>query len=185
MDILDLNKDAPLLDLTKVAPTLQTLRARLTWGMHPVHGASLTEGFDLDIFSYVLNGAEKISGGADVVFFNNKSGHGISLPQDQRTGGEETCDYSLHAVPLDKNFVDIYVSIHEAAKRSQHFGMMAGARLALEADGSLVQAYAISEFSGKTMLHAGRLTRTGGGWTFQPIGEAAVATPNDVARAYL
>jgi hypothetical protein len=35
------------------------------------------------------------------------------------------------------------------------------------------------------MLHAGRLTLNGAGWTFQPIGEAAVAGPNDVARAYL
>ena len=46
-----------------------------------------------------------------------------------------------------------------------------------------IQAYAVSDYAGMTMLHAGRLSRTAGGWTFQPIGEAAVAGPNDVARA--
>ena len=184
-DILDLNKDAPLLDLTKAAPTLQTLRARLNWGMHPVHGASLTDGFDLDIFSFVLNASEKIGGGADVVFFNNKvhCDRAIVLPQDNRTGGEEYCDYTFDRLPLDRRHIDVYVCIHEAAKRGQHFGMMADARLTLEADGELIQAYAVSDYAGMTMLHAGRLSRTAGGWTFQPIGEAAVAGPNDVARA--
>lgn len=111
MDILDLNKDAPLLDLTKAAPTLQTLRARLNWGMHPVHGASLTDGFDLDIFSFVLNASEKIGGGADVVFFNNKvhCDRAIVLPQDNRTGGEEYCDYTFDRLPLDRRHIDVYV----------------------------------------------------------------------------
>lgn len=43
----------------------------------------------------------------------------------------------------------------------------------------------IAEYAGKTVLHAGRLTKTGAGWTFQPIGEAAMADPNSVARAYM
>lgn len=185
MDILDLNKDAPLLDLTKAAPTLQTLRARVTWNMHPVHGASLSQGFDLDLLGFVLNASEKITGGKDVVFFNNRvyANGAITLLQDERVGGKEECDYSLSAVPTDKMHIDVYVSVFEAAQRGQHFGMMADARLVLEADGEPIQTYAISDYAGMTMLHAGRLTRTAGGWTFQPIGEAAVAGPNDVARA--
>ena len=149
-DILDLNKDAPLLDLAKAAPTLRTLRARLTWSMHPVHGA-------------------------------------ITLPQDNRTGGEETCAYKLASIPADRSFVDIYVCVYEAQKRGQHFGMMAGARLALEdaETDSLLQAYNIAEYAGKAVLHAGRLAKTAAGWTFQPIGEAAMADPNSVARAYM
>ena len=188
-NILDLNKDAPLLDLAKAAPTLRTLRARLTWSMHPVHGASLTDGFDLDIFSFVLNTSEKISGGQDVVFFNNKvyANGAITLPQDNRTGGEETCAYKLASIPADRSFVDIYVCVYEAQKRGQHFGMMAGARLALEdaETDSLLQAYNIAEYAGKAVLHAGRLAKTAAGWTFQPIGEAAMADPNSVARAYM
>lgn len=186
-DILNLTKDAPLLDLTKAAPTLKTLRARVTWSMHPVHGASLTQGFDLDLLNYVLNASEKISGGSDVVFFNNRvyNGGAIKLLQDERVGGKEECDYTLSDIPADRAHIDIYVSVFEAAQRAQHFGMMSGARLTLEADGQLVQAYAISDYTGMTMLHAGRLSRTAAGWTFQPIGEAAVASPNDVARACL
>lgn len=187
MDILDLNKDAPLLDLCKAAPSLMTLRARLNWGVHPVHGASLTDGFDLDVFSFVLRSNEKISGGQDVVFFNNKvyNGGAIVLPEDNRTGGMEYCDYTLLDLPLDRHHVDVYVCIHEASKRGQHFGMMADARLTLEADGQPVQAYQIADYTGKTALHAGRLSRGQGGWTFQPIGEAAAADPNAIAKAYM
>lgn len=188
VDILDLNKDAPLLDLAKVAPALKTLRAKLTWGMHPVHGASLDKGFDLDVFNYVLSASEKIGGGQDVCFFNNKTyaNGAIVLPEDQRVGGTEWADYTLDRVPADRRHIDVYVFIHDAAERGQHFGMMSGAKLELIADGQqVVQAYSIAEFTGKTCLHAGRLTHAGSGWTFQPIGEAAVADPNAVARAYL
>ena len=188
-DILNLDKDAPLLDLSKAAPTLKTLRARLTWQMHPVAGASLTEGFDPDIVNFVLNRDEKISGGADVAFFNNKNyaDGAIVLLKDNRVGGiePELCDYTLSKMPADRSHVDIYVIVHEAAKRGQHFGMMADAQLTLEADGKVIQKYSIAEYSGKTALHAGRLSVTANGWTFQPIGEAAVADPNAVARAYM
>ena len=50
---------------------------------------------------------------------------------------------------------------------------------------SLLQAYNIAEYAGKAVLHAGRLAKTAAGWTFQPIGEAAMADPNSVARAYM
>ena len=195
-DILDLSKDSPVLDLAKAAPSLRTLRARMTWDAHPVHGASLTEGFDLDIFSFVLSAQEKIGSGSDVVFYNNKvyAGGAIVLPEDNRAGGEEHCDYTLDEIPSDRAMIDIYVGVFDASLRKQHFGMISNAKLHLETkvggtyDESYkaLQVYSISEYTGKTMLHAGRLTRaTSGYWSFSPIGAAAVATSNDVARAYV
>ena len=57
--VLDLNKGSNnILDLTKAAPTIKKLIVKLDWDEHPVHGADVKNGFDLDIFAYVLNEAD-------------------------------------------------------------------------------------------------------------------------------
>ena len=68
---LDLNKTSGLLDLTKEVPTLTVVRGVLNWDESPIHKDSLTQGFDLDIFAFVLDENQKIGSGTDVVFFNN------------------------------------------------------------------------------------------------------------------
>lgn len=189
MTTLNLTKDAPLLDLAKTSPQLKTLKSEITWLPHPVHGASLTQGFDLDLFAFVLNADSKITSGSDVVFFNNKTyGNAIVLPEDNRTGGSEYCNYTLANLPATVCYVDIFCFIHEAAQRNQSFAMLTNAKFTLiDSDtNAVIQQYRIDEFnSDQSALYVGRLSRTPSGWTFNAIGAAASVDPNQVARTYM
>lgn len=189
---LDLNKSSGVLDLTKAAPSFKTIRGVLNWEPHPVHGASLTAGFDLDIFAFILNGSSKITSGSDVVFFNNKSYGGgvVSVPVDNRTGegaDDEYIDMQLNNLPASAEKVDVYVFIHEAAARGQTFGMLANSHFVLndvENNKELVR-YTLSQYTNETAIHIGRFEKTPSGWTFLPTGDVANADPNLVIQAYL
>jgi tellurium resistance protein TerD len=191
MITLDLNKSAGTLDLTKAAPNFKTIRGLLNWDVNPVHGASLTQGFDLDIFAFVLDANQKISGGGDVVYFKNKNygGGAITVPVDNRTGegdNDEHIDLKL-ADLAGKDHVDIYVFIHEAQQRGQNFGMMAKSSFVLsdvENKTDLVK-YELSKYTNETALHVGRFSKVGTDWTFNPAGDSAAADPNTVVGAYV
>lgn len=187
--ILNLAKTTPMLDLTKAAPALKNLRGLLNWDMHHVKGASLTEGFDLDIFAFVLGSSGKIGGGQDVVFFNNKNAHGVVLPRDNRTGegtDDEEILIALDKVPADKTTIDLFVFIHDATKRNQTFGMMQNATFSLvdQDTKAVIQAYKLSELLTETSVHIGALVRNANGWGFEPYGDAGNQDPNAVAGAY-
>lgn len=189
---LDLNKSAGVLDLSKAAPNFKTIRGLLNWDVNPVHGKSLTSGFDLDIFAFVLNSSEKIIDGNDVVYHNNKNyGNGtIVIPLDNRTGegsDDENIDMKLDSIPTDKHHVDVYVFIHEGAVRGQTFGMLSNASFVLsdvENNKELVK-YTLSNYTNETALHVGRFSRNGSAWEFKPTGDVANADANVVVGAYL
>lgn len=193
MTTLNLSKSTPALNLTKAAPSLTTLKGALSWDMHPIHGKSLSAGFDLDIFVIAANASEKIDSGDDVAFFNNKSvfGGGIQLSADNRTGEgdgvDEEVTFQLGKIPAGKTNLDIYVFLHDSVARSQNFGMMANAFFTLldAGNGREIQRYSLSQYTTGDVLHVGRLSRASGTWEFQPVGEASVADPNAVLGAYL
>jgi hypothetical protein len=65
--------------------------------------------------------------------------------------------------------------------------MIAGGAFTLfDQDGKLIQEYKLQQFANGTALHVGTLKRQlTGGWGFQPMGESAVAGPNDVMKAFV
>lgn len=189
---LDLSKNKGIvLDLAKLAPELKHLKAHMTWGMHPVHGKSMKDGFDLDLFVFALNQSGKITFPQDVVYYNNQklAGDAVVLPADNRDGdgdGEEVM-FNLDNVPSDKSQLDLYVFLFDFEARKQNFGMMAGAKVDLinQDDGKILQSYALNEdYSQDTALHVGSLVRSGSGWSFKAEGVGARATPNDIIPAY-
>lgn len=114
------------------------------------------------------------------------------MSADNRTGEDTGGDdeffiADLTKIPTDRAAFDVFVFIHDATNRKQSFGMMANARFELknEVDGSLVQGYNISQFTTGSCLHIGTIERVGDHWNFNPVGEAAEADPNQVAKAYL
>lgn len=189
MLMLDLNKDpAMVLDLTKIAPSLVNLKGELNWDDHPLKTSQFK--FDLDIFAFVLNAQGKIEAATDVCFFNNKKVHGIHIPRDNQDGqgdDDEEITINLPSVPATKNQIDICVFIHEHAKRGQTFSQIANAKFDLinQDTGEILARYTISQYANETALHVGSLIRNGSGWSFEPIGAAAVADPNQILQAYL
>lgn len=186
MNILDLSKTTAVLDLTKAAPTLQSLSGVLSWEPHPVHGKSLKFGFDLDIFAFAL-ATGKISGAADVAYHKNKSACGVRIPEDERSGGSEEVFVDLKNVPAGKDQIALWIFLHEADKRGQHMGMVANAKFVLSdaVTKEVIQEYRLTDFADKTAAHIGNLVRTATGWDFKPDGGAFVLNGNDVAASYL
>src|SRR5207245_1476308 len=96
------DKSTPKLDLSKES-NLTTLVALMKWDMHPTKGASLSEGFDPDLFSFLLDNNGKITAASDVVYFKHKdNGNGaVVLPNDNRVGGGEgeSMTFTLAKIP--------------------------------------------------------------------------------------
>lgn len=190
MALLDLSKTTPMLDLSKAAPSLRQVRGLLNWDPHPSYAGSLSVGFDLDIFAFVLNAQGKVTSGSDVVFFNNKKAHGVHIPKDNRTGegkDDEELLIALPQVPSDKTAIEIFVFLHDAVGRKQTFGMISNATFSLiDADtGHTIQSYRLTDMVTETAVHIGSLARNASGWGFQPIGDANTMDPNQVAQAFM
>lgn len=191
-DILALAKETPIIDLGKQFPKLTNLIGELTWSMHPLYGESLTQGFDLDLAAFCLNSSGKISGGQDVVFYGNPNlaGGSVSVPVDNRTGKgalDETVVLDLNSIPTSYVSIDLYVSVFEATKRNQNFGMMVDAKFTLKngSDNTVMQSYRLEAYPDADLLYVGRVSRTPAGWSFDPIGEPSKGTLNTAAGKYL
>lgn len=190
---LDLNKQSGILNLTKEVPGLKKIVGVLNWNENPLHKNSLTQGFDLDIFAFVLGADQKLVSADCVVFFNNKhlNGGGVSVPVDNRTGAGDDDEkiFIEHAKLLNpKKYIDVYVFIHEAVERGQTFGMMTNASFTMtdEETGKEIVKYNISTYTNETVIHIGRfeVLDNGSGLKFEPSGDARQADPNQVAAAY-
>ena len=94
---LDLNK-GDMLNISKTNPGLTRVRLGAGWDV-----AEAGNSFDLDIAAFICGPNGKITSGADVVYFNNKTSQGVTLNGDNRTGAgdgdDETIDIDLSAVP--------------------------------------------------------------------------------------
>lgn len=190
MTTLNLSKGNGLLNLTKAAPNFKTIKGILNWDMHPTKAKSLTEGFDLDIFAFVLNDNEKITSGNDVVYFNNKyyNKDVIAIPVDNRDGEGDDDEYiDMKLNQLDKNIVDLYVIIHDGEQRGQNFGMMANSSFTLVdfENNKEIQRYNLNEYTSETAIHIGRFSKKNGEWNFDSFGVGAIADPNTIVAAYM
>jgi tellurium resistance protein TerD len=190
--LLDLNKSSGLLDLTKNNPSLKSVRGLLNWDVNPIHGASLTKGFDLDIFAFVLNDNGKMDGLLDVVYFRNKTyaNGSITIPVDNRTGegeNDEHIDIIFDKVPVNKTKIDVCVILHDASARGQSFGMIANAYFTLTDNDSGVELakYELSRYTNETAIHIGQFAKVNGSWEFMPSGDVAEANPNDIVSGYM
>lgn len=193
MEMLNLSKTTAMLDLSKVAPSLTKLRGVLNWDVHPVHGASKEYGFDLDVFAFLTGSNGKISGMADVVYFNNMSAYNgaVVLPRDNRTGegdDDEELLTDITKIPAHVHNVEHFVFLHEAVERGQDFSMIAGGAFTLfDQDGVKIQEYRLQPFVNGSALHVGTLRRNpdSASWSFQPVGEPGSANPNEVLSAFM
>lgn len=193
---LNLSKTTMLLDLSKVAPSLTRLRGALNWDTHPL--ATKNHKFDLDIFMFLTSNGSIKGDMSNVCFFNNKDCYNgaVVLPRDNQDGADavdangrkiddEEIFVEIAKIPAHIDKVENFVFLHEAAQRQQDLSMITGGSFALyDQDNNLIQEYKLQQFVNHTALHVGTLQRTGSGWSFQPMGESALAGPNDVMQAF-
>ena len=187
--VLDLNKNAPanILNLTKALPQLKKLRGMLNWDP-----SVTSQNHDLDIFILCLNDKGKITSGADVVFFNNKSAPGVAVPIDNTTGAGDDDEYfTIEMAELSPAHFqwDIFVFIHDAAARGQTFGQIKNAKFEItndETGESMVHYLVTQTFVNETALHVASLIRLeDGSFELHPVGQAGEMDPNQVAGSYM
>jgi len=138
------------------------------------------EEYDLDAMAFLLNSNSQIASVGDVVFFNNlKHASGCVTHQgDNLVGGgggdDEQIIIDLAMMPKQFERIVILVSIYQATKRNQHFGVISHSHIRLlDADTNReLCIYQMSEnFPNMTSLIFGELYRHEGEWKFSAIGQ--------------
>ena len=187
---LDLNKNSGVaLDLTKNSPNLKNVKVLLNWDEHPVHGANMTQGFDLDLWAFALNSSQKVSTLDQICYFNNMNLYNgaVVLPRDNRTGvgdDDEEILINLDKIPADISSVVIYAFIYEGQKRGQNFGMVANANVKIinvDTNDIIAQYNITQNFNGQTAICLGAIDKN----SFTPDGGAGVMEPNEVMHTIL
>ena len=163
-------------DLTKGNPGLSKLLIGLGWDVNKYDGGS---AFDLDTAAFLLDGAGKVAGDADFVFYGNlkHSSGGVEHLGDNLTGegegDDEQIKVNLSAVPASVEKIDFTVTIYEAEERRQNFGQVSNAfiRVVDESTGTELIRYDLGEdFSSETAVLVGELYRHNGEGKFNAVG---------------
>jgi len=133
------------LSLEKASPGLTNIVVGLGWDERSTDGAN----FDLDASAFLLNEGEKVRSDADFIFYNQlrSSDGSVEHTGDNLTGAGEGDDESLKiqlpGVPQDVAKVSFTVTINDAEKNGQNFGMIRNAfiRVVNAADQSEICRY--------------------------------------------
>jgi len=175
------------LSLSKEAPGLKILQVGLGWDTRATDG----QGFDLDASAFMVKDDGKARNEGDFIFYNQpKSPEGaVTHLGDNRTGAgegdDEVVTIELDKVPAEIAKVVFTVTIHEAEKYGQNFGMVSKAyiRVVNQADNTEIGRYDLSEdASTNTAMIFGEVYRNGAEWKFRAVGQgydgglAAMAT---------
>lgn len=176
-------------NLSKEAPGMKKMIVGLGWDVRSTDG----DGFDLDANCFLLNNTGKVRSDADFIFYNQpKSTDGsVEHTGDNRTGAGEGDDESiivdLSKIPADVEKIAVCVTIHEAEKRRQNFGMVSSAYVrCVNADGNTeVAKYDLSEdASVETAMIFGEIYRNGADWKFKAIGQGFQGGLGPLAKSF-
>ena len=175
--------------LTKSAPGLKNILIGLGWDVRVTDGAD----FDLDASLFILGPNEKVRADSDFIFYNNlKSPDGlVEHTGDNRTGAGEGDDEAIRAnldgLPSEVTKLAVAVTIHEAQRRWQNFGMVRAAfiRIVDEATGQEITRYDLSEdASTDTAMVFGEIYRIGSEWKFRAVGQGFQGGLGPLAKHY-
>jgi len=166
------------LSLSKAAPGLRVIRVGLGWDVRQTTGAQ----FDLDASVFLCRADGKVRGPQDFIFYNNlRSPDGsVSHHGDNLTGvgegDDEQISIDLSRVPPEIEKLVFSVSIYEADKRSQNFGMVQRAfirvvRTDQGAEQEIVRFDLTEEASVFNCMLFGEVYRYSGEWKFRAISQ--------------
>ncbi|MEI6043076.1 MAG: TerD family protein [Chloroflexota bacterium] len=162
--------------LSKSAPGLTKIFVGLGWDVRATSG----DEFDLDASAFLLTDQGKVRNDNDFIFYNQTISTEGSVEHmgDNRTGAgegdDEVIKVDLDKVPREITKLLFTVSIYEAEKRHQNFGMVSSAviRVVSEADGVEIARYDLSEdASTETAMIFGEVYRYNNEWKFRAVGQ--------------
>ena len=163
-------------DLTKDRPSLKNVLIGLGWDINHYDGET---DFDLDASAFMTKANGKIGNENDFIFYGNLNHVSGSVQHmgDNRTGegdgDDEVIKVQLDKIPSDYDTISFTVTIYEAEKRLQNFGMVENAyvRLIDEDTGEELVRFDLTEdFSTETALVVAEIYKRDGQWKFAAIG---------------
>lgn len=163
-------------DLTKDRPSLKNVLIGLGWDINHYDGET---DFDLDASAFMTKANGKVGNENDFIFYGNLNHVSGSVQHmgDNRTGegdgDDEVIKVQLDKIPSDYDTISFTVTIYEAEKRLQNFGMVENAyvRLIDEDTGEELVRFDLTEdFSTETALVVAEICKRDGQWKFAAIG---------------
>lgn len=163
-------------DLTKDRPSLKNVLIGLGWDINHYDGET---DFDLDASAFMTKANGKVGNENDFIFYGNLNHVSGSVQHmgDNLTGegdgDDEVIKVQLDKIPSDYDTISFTVTIYEAEKRLQNFGMVENAyvRLIDEDTGEELVRFDLTEdFSTETALVVAEIYKRDGQWKFAAIG---------------
>lgn len=154
--------------------SLSNVTVGLGWDINRYDGGG---AFDLDASAFMLGANGKCASDAGFIFYGNKNGTGVTHTGDNRTGegdgDDEQIVIDLNAVPADVEKIAFTVTIYEAEKRSQNFGMVENSYIRVfdsVSNTELIRYDLGEDYSIETAVVVGELYRHNGEWKFNAVG---------------
>ncbi len=175
--------------LTKMAPSLQSVRVGLGWDARTTDGAD----FDLDASALVCGEGDRVLSDQHFVFYNNLTTpestvrHKGDVRDGAVSGDDETIEVDLAQLTPQTDKVVFSVTIHDADSRGQSFGQVKNAyiRVVDTGDDSELARYDLSEdASTETAMVFGELYRNGSEWKFRAIGQGYASGLTGIVSNY-
>lgn len=163
-------------DLTKGRPALKNILVGLGWDVNHYDGEA---DFDLDASVFMTKENGKVKNDQDFIFYGNLEHASKSVKHmgDNRTGegdgDDEVIKIRLNMIPDEYEALAVTVTIYDAQKRLQNFGMVSNAyvRVMDEDTGEELIRFDLSEnFSTETALVVAEIYKHNGEWKFKAVG---------------
>ena len=177
-------------DLTKDRPSLKNVLIGLGWDINHYDGET---DFDLDASAFMTKANGKVGNENDFIFYGNLNHVSGSVQHmgDNRTGegdgDDEVIKVQLDKIPSDYDTISFTVTIYEAEKRLQNFGMVENAyvRLIDEDTGEELVRFDLTEdFSTETALVVAEIYKRDGQWKFAAIGSGYAGGLKALCKEY-
>lgn len=177
------------ISLNKDNPNLDTILVGLGWDINYSGG----EDFDLDASVLMLGCGDKLERNDNFIYYKNLLSPCGSIHHygDNRTGAgegdDEVIEVKLKSIPTNVEKLVFIVSIYEARKRRQNFGMVNNAfiRIVDKMTNKELLRYNLTEdFSREQSVIVAEIYRYNGEWKFNAKGQGVNGELADVLRMY-
>ncbi len=164
------------IDLTKGKPGMNKMLIGLGWNTSKYTGS---QDFDLDVAVFMLQNDNRIGSNQDFIYYGHLQHASGSVEHlgDNLVGGsgddDEQIKVNLSLVPENIEKIVISVTIYDAEKRGQNFGMVSNAYIHITDTSSNTELlrYDLGEdFSLEASVVVGEIYRYKGEWKFNAVG---------------
>ncbi|WP_139981265.1 TerD family protein [Nocardioides litoris] len=175
--------------LTKIAPSLQSVRIGLGWDARTTDGTP----FDLDATALVCGPGDRVLSDQHFIFYNNLASpegtvrHTGDIRDGAVAGDDEVLEVALSQLTPQTDKVVFSATIHDADSRGQNFGQVKNAyiRVLDIATNEELARYDLSEdASTETAMVFGELYRHGAEWKFRAIGQGYASGLQGIITTY-